>query len=40
MYDRPRACGCKPVDGVLVVPSSNQINIATFVGDIYTSAIW
>ncbi len=36
-YDRPRVLGCEPVDGVLVVLSSNQINIATFVnqmGDI------
>ncbi len=30
-YDRPRILGCKPVEGVLVVLSSNQINIATFV---------
>ncbi len=30
-YDRPRVFGCEPVDGVLVVLSSNQINIATFV---------
>ncbi len=30
-YDRPRVLGCEPVDGVLVVFSSNQINIATFV---------
>ncbi len=30
-YDRTRVLGCKPVDGVLVVLSSNQLNIATFV---------
>ncbi len=30
-YDRPRVLGCKPVDGALVVLSSNQINITTFV---------
>ncbi len=30
-YDRPRVHGGKPVDGVLVVLSSNQLNIATFV---------
>ncbi len=30
-YDRPIVLGCKPVDGVLVVHSSNQIYIATFV---------
>ncbi len=30
-YNRPRVLGCEPVDGVLVVLSSNQINIATFV---------
>ncbi len=30
-YDRPRILGCEPVDGVLVVLSSNQINIASFV---------
>ncbi len=30
-YDRPRVLGCRPVDGVLVVLSSNQIGIATFV---------
>ncbi len=29
-YDRPRIPGCKPVDGVLVVLSSNQLNIAMF----------
>ncbi len=30
-YDRPRILACELVDQVLVVPSSNQINIATFV---------
>ncbi len=30
-YDRPRVLGCEPVDGVLVVLSSIQLNIATFV---------
>ncbi len=30
-YDRPRVLGCEPVDGVLDVLSSNQINIAAFV---------
>ncbi len=30
-YDRPRIRGCEPVDGVLVVLSSNQIHIAAFV---------
>ncbi len=30
-YDRPKVLGCEPLDGVLVVLSSNQINIATFV---------
>ncbi len=30
-YDRPSVLGCKPVYGILVVLSSNQINIATFV---------
>ncbi len=30
-YDRPRVLGCEPVDGVLFVLNSNQINIATFV---------
>ncbi len=30
-YNRPRVLGCEPVDGVLVVLSSNQLNIATFV---------
>ncbi len=30
-YDRPRVLGCKPVDGVQVVLSSNQLNIAMFV---------
>ncbi len=30
-YDRPRVLGCKPVDGVLVVLSSNQLYISTFV---------
>ncbi len=30
-YDRPRLLGCEPVDGVLIVLSSNQLNIATFV---------
>ncbi len=42
-YDRPRVLGCKPVDGVLLVLSSNQINIATFVhqmGDTHESPIW
>ncbi len=29
LYDRPRVLGCEPVDGVLVVLSSNQLNIAT-----------
>ncbi len=39
-YDRPRVLGSKPVDGVLVVLSSNQLNIATFVhqmGDVYST---
>ncbi len=30
-YDRPRVLGCEPVDGVLVVLSSNKLNIAIFV---------
>ncbi len=30
-YDRPRVLWCEPVNGVLVVLSSNQINTATFV---------
>ncbi len=30
-YDITRVLGCEPVDGVLVVLSSNQINIAIFV---------
>ncbi len=30
-YDRPRVLGCKPLDGALVVRSSNQLNIAQFV---------
>ncbi len=30
-YDRPRVLGCEPEDGALVVLSSNQLNIATFV---------
>ncbi len=30
-YDRPTVLGCEPVDGVLVVLSSNQLNIAKFV---------
>ncbi len=29
--DRPRILGCEPVDGVLVVLSSNQLNIAAIV---------
>ncbi len=29
-YDRPRVLGCKPVDGVLGVLSSNQLNITAF----------
>ncbi len=29
-YDKPSVHGCEPVDGVLVIHSSNQINIATF----------
>ncbi len=39
-YDRPRVHGCEPVGGVLVVLSSNQINIAMFVhqmGDTHIS---
>ncbi len=28
-YDRPRVLGCEPVGGVLVVLTSNQIQIAT-----------
>ncbi len=30
-YDRARVLGCKPVDGVLVVLSSNQLIMAMFV---------
>ncbi len=30
-YNRPRVLGCEPVDGVLDVLSSKQINITTFV---------
>ncbi len=30
-YDRPKVLGCEPVDGVLVVLRSNQLNIAMFV---------
>ncbi len=30
-HDRPRVLGCEPVDGVLVVLSSNQLNIVMFV---------
>ncbi len=30
-YDIPRVLGCKPVDVVPAVRSSNQLNIATFV---------
>ncbi len=30
-YDRPREHGCEPVGGVMVVLSSNQLNIAMFV---------
>ncbi len=30
-YDRSRILGCEQVDRVLVVLSSNQINIASFV---------
>ncbi len=30
-YCRPRVLGCEPVDGVLVVLSSTELNIATFV---------
>ncbi len=30
-YDRPRILGCKLVEGVLVVLSSNQLNISMFV---------
>ncbi len=30
-YDRLSVLACKPVDGVLVVLSSDQLNIATFV---------
>ncbi len=39
-YDRPRVLGCEPVDGVLVILSSNQLNIATFLhqmGDVFVS---
>ncbi len=28
---RPTVVGCEPVDGILVVLSPNQLNIATFV---------
>ncbi len=30
-YDRPILLGCDPVEGVLIVLSSNKSNIATFV---------
>ncbi len=30
-YDRHSILGCEPVDGVMVVLSSNQLNIAIFV---------
>ncbi len=30
-FDRPRVLGCEPVDGILVVLSSNQLNIAIIV---------
>ncbi len=33
-YDRPTVFGFEPVDGLLVVLSSNQLNIATFVHQI------
>ncbi len=39
-YDRPRILGCEPVDEILVVLSSNQLNIAMFVhqmADVYVS---
>ncbi len=39
-YDRPRALGCEPVDGVLVVLSSYQLNIATFVHQMGDVAIF
>ncbi len=32
--NRYRVHGCEPVDGVLIVLSSNQLNIATFVQQI------
>ncbi len=31
---------CEPIDGVLGLLSSNQINIPTFVPEIHTSPIW
>ncbi len=40
-YDRPRVLRCEPVDGVMVVLSSNQLNIAMFVhqmGDVCLSS--
>ncbi len=40
LYDRPRLLGCKPVDGVLVVLCSDQLNISTIVhqmGDLLVS---
>ncbi len=39
-YDRPKVRGCELVDGLLVVLSSNQLNIAVFVhqmGDVCVS---
>ncbi len=40
-YDRPRVLRCEPVDGVMVVLNSNQLNIAMFVhqmGDVCLSS--
>ncbi len=39
-YDRPRLLGCKPVDGVQVVLSSNQLNIATCVNQMGDGCVW
>ncbi len=41
-YDRLRVLGCEPIEGVLLVLSSNQINIASFVHQMETrtSSIW
>ncbi len=39
-YDRPRILGYEPVDGVMVVLGSNQLNIATFVHQMVDTHIY